>query len=62
MKTSRERRLLACTVSRFIFDNRSPAEAFVDGVRLFETTTPDGLKRIAAAIEKAQGKSSDAER
>jgi hypothetical protein len=29
------------------------AEALVDGVRLFETTTPDGLKRIAAVIEKA---------
>jgi hypothetical protein len=32
------------------------AEAFLDGVRLFETTTPDGLKRIAALIEKAQSK------
>jgi hypothetical protein len=30
------------------------AEAFVDAVRAFETTTPDGLKRIAAVIEAAQ--------
>jgi hypothetical protein len=37
------------------------AEAFLDGVRLFETTTPNGLKRIAAAIERAQGKASDSE-
>jgi hypothetical protein len=29
------------------------AEAFLDGVRVFETTTPDGLRRIAAAIENA---------
>jgi hypothetical protein len=36
------------------------AEAFVDGVRVFETTTPDGLKRIAAVIEKAQANTSDA--
>jgi hypothetical protein len=35
------------------------AEAFVDGVRIFETTTPDGLKRIAAAIEKAQSQVGD---
>ncbi|HET8550624.1 MAG TPA: hypothetical protein VFL57_21585, partial [Bryobacteraceae bacterium] len=35
------------------------AEAFLNGVRLFETTTPDGLKRIAAMIEKAQSKASD---
>jgi hypothetical protein len=34
------------------------AEALVDAVRAFETTTPDGLKRIAAAIEKAQGSES----
>jgi hypothetical protein len=32
------------------------AETFLDDVRLFETTTPDGLQRIAAAIEKAQSK------
>jgi hypothetical protein len=32
------------------------AELFLDGVRLFETTTPEGLKRIAAIIEKAQSK------
>jgi len=37
------------------------AEAFLDGVRLFETTTPDGLQRIAAAIERAQGKASDSD-
>jgi hypothetical protein len=37
------------------------AETFLDGVRLFETTTPGGLKRIAAAIEKAQSKA-DSER
>jgi hypothetical protein len=37
------------------------AEAFLDGVRLFETTTPDGLKRIAAAIEKAQSEAGDSE-
>jgi len=30
------------------------SDALLDGVRLFETTTPDGLKRIAAIIEKAQ--------
>jgi hypothetical protein len=30
------------------------AEALVEAVRMFETTTPDGLKRIAAAIAKAQ--------
>jgi hypothetical protein len=32
------------------------AELFLDGVRLFETTTPEGLRRIAATIEKAQSK------
>jgi Polyketide cyclase / dehydrase and lipid transport len=37
------------------------AEAFLDDVRLFETTTPDGLKRIADAINKAQSKASDSE-
>jgi hypothetical protein len=37
------------------------AEGFLDGVRLFETTTPDGLKRIAAIIEKAQRNVSDSE-
>jgi hypothetical protein len=37
------------------------AEAFLDGVRIFETTTPDGLKRIAAAIEKAQSNVSPSE-
>jgi hypothetical protein len=30
------------------------AAAYLDGVRIFETTTPDGLKRIATVIEKAQ--------
>jgi hypothetical protein len=30
------------------------AMAFLDSVRIFEATTPDGLKRIAAAIEEAQ--------
>jgi hypothetical protein len=35
------------------------AEAFVGDVRLFETTTPDGLKRIAAIIEKFQSEASD---
>jgi hypothetical protein len=37
------------------------AEAFLDGVRLFETTTPDGLRRIGAVIEKAQSKARDSE-
>jgi hypothetical protein len=27
---------------------------FVEAVRIFESTTPDGLKRIAALIETAQ--------
>jgi Polyketide cyclase / dehydrase and lipid transport len=35
------------------------AETFLDGVRLFETTTPDGLNRIGAVIEKAQRGASD---
>jgi Polyketide cyclase / dehydrase and lipid transport len=35
------------------------AQAFLDAVRVFETTTPDGLKRIAAVIEKAQRTASD---
>ena len=30
---------------------------FVDAVRMFETTTPDGLKRIASLIERAQRES-----
>ena len=29
------------------------AEALLDGVRIFETTTADGLKRIVAALETA---------
>jgi hypothetical protein len=37
------------------------AGAFLDAVRLFETTTPDGLKRIAAVIEKAQSNAGDFE-
>ena len=37
-------------------------ERFIDDVRIFETTTPDGLKRIAAVIERAARKSSDSER
>jgi len=32
------------------------SEAFLDGVRVFESTTPDGLKRIASVIEKAYSK------
>ena len=35
------------------------AESFLDGVRIFETTTPDGLKRIAAIIEEAQTRGGD---
>jgi hypothetical protein len=38
------------------------AAAFLDHVRIFETTTADGLKRIAAAIEKAYGEAIDSER
>jgi hypothetical protein len=37
------------------------AEAYLEGVRVFETTTPDGLKRIGAVIEKAQSKASNSE-
>ena len=37
------------------------AEAFLDGVRMFETTTPDGLKRIARAIEAARANVSRSE-
>jgi Polyketide cyclase / dehydrase and lipid transport len=37
------------------------AEALLDDVRIFETTTPDGLKRIAAVIERARRKASDSE-
>jgi hypothetical protein len=37
------------------------AEAYLDGVQLFETTTPPGLKRIAAVIENAQIRASDCE-
>jgi hypothetical protein len=37
------------------------AGALLDAVRLFETTTPDGLKRIAAAIERAGRKASDSD-
>jgi len=35
------------------------AEALVDDVRLFESTTPDGLKRIASIIEEAQAEAGD---
>jgi Polyketide cyclase / dehydrase and lipid transport len=38
------------------------AEAFIDDVRLFETTTPDGLKRIAAIIEQAQSRNAATKR
>jgi hypothetical protein len=38
------------------------ADAFVHDIRLFETTTPDGLKRIATIIGKAQTKTSGSER
>jgi polyketide cyclase/dehydrase/lipid transport protein len=30
------------------------AQAYLEGIRLFETTTPDGLKRIAAVLAAAQ--------
>ena len=32
------------------------AKAYLDGIRGFETTTPDGLTRIGAVIEKAQSR------
>jgi len=34
-------------------------EALLDAVRLFESTTPDGLKRIATIIEVAQSEAGD---
>ncbi len=37
-------------------------EALLDRLRPFETTTPDGLKRIAAVIEKAWRTASDPRR
>jgi hypothetical protein len=49
------------TTQRLWLDGEG-AEALLDGVRLFETTTPDGLKRIAAVIERARRKTSDSER
>jgi hypothetical protein len=35
------------------------AEAFRDGMRMFETTTLDGLNRIAAVIAQAQSEARD---
>jgi hypothetical protein len=49
------------TTQRLWLDGEG-AEALLDGVRLFETTTPDVLKRIPAVIERARRKTSDSER
>ena len=43
-------------ITQSLWLERDGAALFLDGVRLFETTTPEGLKRIAATIEKAQSK------
>jgi len=37
------------------------AHKLLDGIRIFETTTPDGLKRIASVIEAAKRKAGDSE-
>jgi hypothetical protein len=37
------------------------ADKLLEGIRIFETTTPDGLKRIAAVIEEAQQRIGDSE-